>query len=253
MSWIKLDDQLHAHPKLKRAWKAHRGALGLHLMALSYCGAYLTDGMVDAGFVEEKLPAARERSAIVGALVDAGMWAEADGGWLIYDFLEYNPSKAQVLDRRRKDSERKRNGIQTESERNPDGVRTDASRARPRAPGRDGKEPSETVSDSPARALFAYWQEQCGHEQAKFTRDRRAKVEARLAEGYTPDQIRKAIDGAARAAFVDDKGKRHDDLELVCRTGSKLEDFIGRADHVVPLHKKRFAAERDPRRFEGAF
>lgn len=77
--------------------------------------------------------------------------------------------------------------------------------------------------------LFSHWVGTCGHPHAKFTRDRRQKVRARLREGYTPEQIRHAIDGAARNAFVNDAGKRFDDLELICRNGSKLEDFIGRA------------------------
>lgn len=77
--------------------------------------------------------------------------------------------------------------------------------------------------------LFAYWQQQCDHPQARLTRDRRQKIQARLKEGYTPEQIRVAIDGAAKAAFVNDQGKRFDDLELICRTGSKLESFIDRA------------------------
>jgi len=79
------------------------------------------------------------------------------------------------------------------------------------------------------RDLFGYWQQQCRHPQAKLTRDRGRKVLARLREGYTPEQVQQAIDGAARAAFVNDDGKRFDDLELICRNGSKLEDFIGRA------------------------
>lgn len=79
--------------------------------------------------------------------------------------------------------------------------------------------------------LFEYWQDQCDHPQAKLTPDRRRKIGARLREGYTPEQIRQAIDGAARAAFVNDDGKKFDDIELICRTGAKLELFIDRANH----------------------
>lgn len=82
--------------------------------------------------------------------------------------------------------------------------------------------------------LFVYWQRTCGHPQALPTRERRSKVKARLKDGYTPEQIRTAIDGAARAAFVADNGKRFDDLELICRTGAKLEDFIERATLPTP-------------------
>jgi len=95
-----------------------------------------------------------------------------------------------------------------------------------------GKGKGEGSSLSDARAvterLFAYWQQQCNHSDAKFTADRKSKVEARLREGYTEEQVRQAIDGAARAPFIDEKGKRHDDLHLICRNGSKLEDFMGR-------------------------
>lgn len=82
--------------------------------------------------------------------------------------------------------------------------------------------------DAVARELFAYWQEQCGHPNAKPTKDRLRKVVARLREGYTAEQIRCGIDGAARAAYVGDNGKVYDDLELICRNGSKLESFIDR-------------------------
>jgi hypothetical protein len=59
-----------------------------------------------------------------------------------------------------------------------------------------------------------------------------AKLSARLSEGYTPEQIRAAIDGAAAQPFVNEAGKVFDDLELICRSGSKLEGFIDRASHT---------------------
>lgn len=93
----------------------------------------------------------------------------------------------------------------------------------------DASSRADTVRD-----LFAYWQQTCGHLSARPTRERTSKIKARLKDGYTPDQIRTAIDGAARAPFVADNGKRFDDLELICRTGAKLEDFIERAALPAP-------------------
>lgn len=84
-------------------------------------------------------------------------------------------------------------------------------------------------------SLIDYWKARCRHPGAKATRDRRQKVAARLREGYTPDDIRTAIDGAAIGAFVNDAGTRFDDLELICRNGSKLESFIERA-RAAPVH-----------------
>lgn len=121
------------------------------------------------------------------------------------------------------------------------------------APPQPLKEPSTTANGSPTdsvespprpdaptiiRDLFAYWQDRCRHPNAKMTRERTAKVGARLREGYTPEQIRDAIDGAQRGAFVNDDGKRFDDLELICRSGSKLESFIARA----PANGERHSA-----------
>lgn len=98
-------------------------------------------------------------------------------------------------------------------------------------------------------SLIDYWKARCQHPSAKATSERRRKVQARLREGYTPQQIRTAIDGAAVGAFVNDAGKRFDDLELICRTGSKLESFIDRAPpmngaHVGNVHPIRLTPQQ---------
>lgn len=99
---------------------------------------------------------------------------------------------------------------------------------------------SSQVSDrARARELFDLWRERCAHATAKYTDERKRKIEARLKEGYTVEQITLAIDGAARAAFVNDAGKRFDDIELICRNGSKLESFMERATpHEVAAPKQ---------------
>ena len=119
MTWVKLDDQLHAHPKVMRAWNARPAALGLHLLALSHCGAYMTDGFVEEAFVGMKLPRKVERDKTVATLIEVGLWEPAEGGYCIHDFLEYNRSKEQVEGRRRTDSVRKRGGFRAESNGNP--------------------------------------------------------------------------------------------------------------------------------------
>lgn len=90
-----------------------------------------------------------------------------------------------------------------------------------------GKAQGEAV-----RRLFTYWQAQCDHARAKPTQDRLTKIRARLREGYTEADIRRAIDGAATAAYETD-GRRFDDISLICRNGAKLEDFIARAGEKI--------------------
>lgn len=104
------------------------------------------------------------------------------------------------------------------------------------------------AGSSKERELFDYWRERCGHEQAKLTSDRRTKLRARLRDGYTPERIMRAIDGAAAFPFVVDgqrcatgaPAQRFDDLELICRNGSKLEAFERRAPELeaVPVAEK---------------
>jgi hypothetical protein len=77
--------------------------------------------------------------------------------------------------------------------------------------------------------LFDYWRERCDHPLAKLTAERVTKIRARRRDGYTVEFIKQAIDGAAVAPFVNEQGRRFDDLELICRNGTKLESFAGRA------------------------
>jgi hypothetical protein len=85
--------------------------------------------------------------------------------------------------------------------------------------------------------LFHYWQRTCGHAAAKFTPDRAQVLVARMRDGYAESEIMCAIDGAAASAYVDkDSGKKFDDLTLICRNGSKLEDFIDRGVRAGSAH-----------------
>lgn len=91
MPWAKIDDKLHGHPK---AAKAGLEALGLHLLAMSHCAAYETEGNIDTSFPQEK--AGDRARELVASLVEAGLWEVNGTGWKIHDWLKYNPSNAQA-------------------------------------------------------------------------------------------------------------------------------------------------------------
>jgi hypothetical protein len=76
--------------------------------------------------------------------------------------------------------------------------------------------------------LFSYWQWRCQHPRAKLDVKRAAALRARLNAGHSVADVMEAIDGAALDPFVDGKGKRHDELELVCRDEVKFDSFRGR-------------------------
>jgi hypothetical protein len=100
VAWARLDDRFHEHRKVKKAWRCSPASVGLHVMAITYCAGHGTDGLVDVEFVEEKVPKDRDRERMIAALVDAGLWELVDGGWVIHDFLEFNPSRAETDEQR---------------------------------------------------------------------------------------------------------------------------------------------------------
>lgn len=78
--------------------------------------------------------------------------------------------------------------------------------------------------------LFQYWCEVMGKSisTSKLTPKRDKAIKARLKEGYTVEQIKSAIDGCRADPFSmgqNDRQKAFNDIELICRTGEKLESF----------------------------
>lgn len=102
MPWTKLDDGFYMHPKIVAVGNA--GA-GLYCRALAYCAAHLTDGEVPAG-VAAML--AGGEVDLLDRLVAVGLWRRVDDAYLIPDYLDLNPSRADVEERR----ERQRQGGQ---------------------------------------------------------------------------------------------------------------------------------------------
>lgn len=107
MTWAKLDDKFHSHPKVRRAWNESRASIGLHAFALAYAGQYETDGAIPGWFVEGVIPDERDRQCAVDALTRAGMWEVVGDGFLIHDYLDFNPSKKELADKRERDRQRK--------------------------------------------------------------------------------------------------------------------------------------------------
>jgi hypothetical protein len=119
MTWARLDDRFYSNRKVMRAWKLSRASVGLHTMALAWCCGHELDGHVDEEFVESVLPKDKERAVAVDALVAVGLWHRNGTGWVINDFLEYNPSAASLREKRRKEAERKaqaRSGASTRTD-----------------------------------------------------------------------------------------------------------------------------------------
>lgn len=90
MSWVKLDDHFHSHPKVCAASLA---AVGLYVRSLSYCGAYETNGAVPYNWA---LTTAGGKPTLLEELIQVGLWKKTKTGFKIPDFLDYNPSRREM-------------------------------------------------------------------------------------------------------------------------------------------------------------
>jgi len=91
--------------------------------------------------------------------------------------------------------------------------------------------------------IFDYWVKITNRtDQTKLTAKRRQRISARLKEGYGVDQIKQAIDGCLKSPHhmgQNDTGTVYDDIELICRSGEKLEQFSNNVAKLSPVSKSR--------------
>lgn len=102
MTFLALDDQFPDHRKVAGLSDA---AFRLHVAGLAYCARHLTDGHIPG----EEIPrlVRRFRKTAPSELVDAGLWMPALNDYVVHDYLQWNPSREQVLARREKATKRK--------------------------------------------------------------------------------------------------------------------------------------------------
>ena len=88
MPWFRLEDSFYNHPKVTRAGNA---ATGLWVRCGTYSAQYLTDGVIPA-----EVAHTFGRAAEIDKLLRTRLWVETKEGFLMPDYLEYNPSADQV-------------------------------------------------------------------------------------------------------------------------------------------------------------
>lgn len=117
MTWVKLDDQF---PINRKVGVLPDNAFRLHVEAICWCARNRTDGVVS----REDLPHVTrigKPARLVTVLVQRGLWHEpgqpcpsegcaapAQNGWVIHDYLAYNPSKERLGRERELNAERQR-------------------------------------------------------------------------------------------------------------------------------------------------
>lgn len=234
MTWFKVDDKFHSHPKVARLGD-DIGALALWVIAGSWSSDQLTDGWVPSYVMPRLDPDVDASTRRCAALVRVGLWEEdeRDGvkGWVFHDWNDEGrqPTADKVKkDRAFKTARQKRwrdkksgryvddvdGDVDASSNASVDAAHVDAAPTRP-DPTRPKvvKTPSESSSsglDKPgARADV---DRLCGHlaDRVEQNYGKRPTVgkcwrqAARLlldSDGHTEDQIIRAIDWATDDEF----------------------------------------------------
>jgi hypothetical protein len=92
MPWVRLDDRFPSHRKVALL---NDRAFRLYVSGLCWVSENLTEGKI----LDRELTVIsriRGPKAAAAELVDAGLWERVADGYVIHDYLEYNPDRARV-------------------------------------------------------------------------------------------------------------------------------------------------------------
>ena len=96
MAWVRFDDEFYDHPKVCALSPNLRDAcITLFVFADCWSSKQLTDGFIPAPQIARLMgkPVAKHAKE----LVRVALWEDAEGGWQVHDYLEYNPSREESL------------------------------------------------------------------------------------------------------------------------------------------------------------
>lgn len=264
MTWVRFDDKFHSNAKIISAGNA---AVGVYARALTWSSDNLTDGFVPEAVAQ--MFAGFDGQAVLDRLVTVRLWERVEGGYRAPDYLEYNPSAEKV--RAERDAARERMAKHRGGSRDvrPNTSRTSVEVHSPRTrspntntplpPASGGEvgsvDPPKAASkpesltltgEMPAAkgkcdthaagitAVFEHWRSVMGKgARAVLSPKRERAVRGRLAEGYTVDELKRAVDGCKNSPHHQGQTATnstvYDDLELICRDAGKVDMFVAKA------------------------
>lgn len=160
MTWVRFDDQFPIHRKVAGLTDV---LYRLHTEAILWCARNLTDGVIRADDLAIVRLAVRTKAAQAATLVQRGLWhpaadlcggckealaeagtPEPPDGWVIHDYLHFQPSRAKVGRERAAKADRQKRWLDKRSQRRP----SRGSRDGPETPTTDA---SITLTPSPPR------------------------------------------------------------------------------------------------------
>lgn len=115
MTWFRTDDAFMRHPKVRRIPRARR----LHITGLWLaCGLYAADQLTDGALCADDVEGEGGTLEDAAVLVEVGLWHEyghdcshdcpqpPPGGYQFHDWPDYQPTRLEVEEARRKTAER---------------------------------------------------------------------------------------------------------------------------------------------------
>lgn len=98
LPWFRKNTNTRDNAKIRRLVAQRNGwhAYGVWDFAIGYSNDQGTDGLIERHI----LPTILGTPRIAAQLVEARLWEEHPDGWLIHDFADYNPTRAEVESKR---------------------------------------------------------------------------------------------------------------------------------------------------------
>jgi hypothetical protein len=122
---------------------AGNSALGLWVRCGSHCAQHLTDG-----YISREVALLYGTKSAAAQLVAVGLWEVADEGWVMHDYLDYNPSAERVRAERQADTGRQRNAREAaKSHRESRSPRPNPTPTQPPCRGAAGKETNDRAKN----------------------------------------------------------------------------------------------------------
>jgi len=103
--WLKVVASITKQPKFMTISPS---ASWLWLGGVGYCRESDTDGFIPNAVMPTLAPTVSLPTKHAKVLCDAGLWERVEGGYRVHDYLDWNPSKADLEEFRKRDTRRKR-------------------------------------------------------------------------------------------------------------------------------------------------
>lgn len=126
------------------------------------------------------------------------------------------------------------NEVQTDTNTNTNQVQTGTNDTNAILPTQNHNQEQEPVTKNKNKyqsEVFEFWKSIFEKaEDTKLSNTRKAKITARLKDGYSVEQIKQAIYNCSKNEF--NVLNNHTDLELICRNIEKLDYFLGLTEKI---------------------